>query len=197
LKEKIKANAELVIRQFSPLVDFQFGFNARSVAWLDAFIENQLQRPDLEERTRESLIDVLGSFLGECIISCFGGRWERVEDEWCICFSKQDVIYPFKKIGRRFTNGPRDSLKDFFEMIPAAFQDHVELERHVRLAEAAYARFYEVWSDSERGAAYSDCKEGMAEAVRLARQLGLEERAAELEKKLEHCKAVFHSQMNF
>jgi len=35
----------------------------------------------------------------------------------------------------------------------------------------------------------------MTEAILLARQLGFDDRAAELEKKLEHYKAVFRHQM--
>jgi hypothetical protein len=37
----------------------------------------------------------------------------------------------------------------------------------------------------------------MAYAIRLARQLGQEDKVVELEKKLEHYKAVFRSQMGF
>jgi hypothetical protein len=196
LTEKIKANSALVAREISPLVDFEFGFNARSVAWLDEFIENQIHRPDWDYGTQESLIDVLGSFLGECIISCFGGHWDRLEDQWCISIGTRVVFYPFTKVSKRFSNGLQDSLKVFFDIIPLTFPDDVKLEWHVRQAEAAYGRLYEVWSDTERTAAYSECKESMTEAIRLARQLGLEERVVELEKKLSHYKAVFRSQMS-
>ena len=196
LKERIRANAALVIGQFSPLADFDFGFNARSVAWVDGFIENQRQRPDRDHHTEESLIDILGSFLGECIISCFGGQWEQREDQWCIHFGSRNALYPFHKVRKRFANGPQDSIETFFSLIPLTFPEYVQLEWHIRQAEAAYARLYEARSDSERAAAYSDCKEGMADALHLARKLGLEERAVKLERKLAHYKAVFRHQMD-
>lgn len=67
-----------------------------------------------------------------------------------------------------------------------------ELSRHLAQAEAAYVRMYE---DNPK-AAYSDMKESMYDAIRLARELGLTRRVAALEKTLEHRKSVFRSQMS-
>jgi len=71
------------------------------------------------------------------------------------------------------------------------------IEFFVRQAEEAYNRLYDEWSSSGRAAAYNECKESMADAIRLARELGLEDKVIELEKKLEHYKAVFRHQMDF
>jgi hypothetical protein len=43
----------------------------------------------------------------------------------------------------------------------------------------------------------NECKESMADAIHLARRLGLEDKVVELEKKLEHYKNVFRHQMDF
>ncbi len=71
------------------------------------------------------------------------------------------------------------------------------LELYIRQAEEAYSSIYDEWSSSGRAAAYNECKESMADAIRLARQLGLEDKVVELEKKLEHYKEVFRRQMGF
>lgn len=80
--------------------------------------------------------------------------------------------------------------------IKSAVSDSKEqLEFFIRQAEDAYGRIYDEWSSSSRAAAYNECKESMADAICLARQLGLEDKVVELEKKLEHYKTVFRSQM--
>ncbi len=72
-----------------------------------------------------------------------------------------------------------------------------QLDVFMREAERAYGRLYDARSGTERAAAYNDCKEFIADAIRLARELGLDGKVVELEKKREHYKQVFRHQMNF
>jgi hypothetical protein len=210
MESQIKANAELVIRQLGLLSDIVFGYNEQSVAWVDGFIEQQRSRPELDQKAVQGLVNVLGSFLGECIIHCFGGQWREMNSEWCIAFDDQNAVYPFNKVSKQFSHGADDSIKHFFATIPVLFGPHLpkpkpaataaeleQLERFVRQAAEAYDRLYEEWSHSDRAAAYNECKESLAEAIRLARRLGLDAQVAELEKKREHYKNVFQHQMNF
>jgi hypothetical protein len=210
LEDKIRANAELVIKELGPLSGLEFGYNAESVAWVDGFIEQQRNRSDLDKNTINGLVDALGSFLGECIIRCFGGYWNNSDGEWCVRFDKENAVYPFNKVHKQFANGQEDSIRSFFELIPVMFKEHVQkteqtqisnrieqLEKFIRQAEDAYSRIYDEGSSSGRAAAYNECKESMADAIRLARELGLEDKVVELEKKLDHYKKVFRHQMDF
>lgn len=206
MEDKIKMNAALVIKQLGPLSGLEFGYTAESVAWVDQFIEQQRCRFDLDENTIIGLVDTLGSFLGECIIRCFGGTWRNLNEEWCICFAEEKMVFPFSKVQKQFANGQNDSIKSFFELIPVLFKQNLptpvqsenmeQLEFFIRQAEEAYGSIYDIPSSSGRAAAYSDCKESMAGAIQLARQLGLENKVIELEKKLEHYKAVFRNQLS-
>jgi hypothetical protein len=210
LEDKIRANAELVIKELGPLSGLEFGYNAESVDWVDGFIEQQRNRSDLDKNTINGLVDALGSFLGECIIRCFGGYWNNSDGEWCVRFDKENAVYPFNKVHKQFANGQEDSIRSFFELIPVMFKEHVQkteqtqisnrieqLEKFIRQAEDAYSRIYDEGSSSGRAAAYNECKESMADAIRLARELGLEDKVVELEKKLDHYKKVFRHQMDF
>jgi hypothetical protein len=210
MRAKIKANAELVIQQLTPLSGINFGYNSDSVAWLDHYIEQQRTRPDLQPEDINGLVNVFGSFLGECIIRCFGGRWFDRDGEWVVCFDAENMAFPFNKIHKQFLNGTHDSIHYFFETIPLLFQRALErqkrvahmtaeekLETFIRQAEEAYDRLYDEWSRSGRAAAYNECKENMAEAIHLARDMGLGEKVAQLEKRLQHIKAVFRHQMDF
>jgi hypothetical protein len=78
---------------------------------------------------------------------------------------------------------------------PAATPDG-RLETLRRLGEAAYDRMYEATSATAAAGCYSDAKEAFHDAVRAARELGLEAEAQTLEARLEHIKAVFRSQFS-
>lgn len=144
MEDKIRANAELVIKQLGPLSNLEFGYNAESVVWVDGFIEQQRSRSDIDKNVIDGLINVLGSFLGECIIRCFGGQWQNVDGEWFIRFDDENAAYPFNKVRKQFTKGPEDSIKSFFELIPVMFKKQTaasdsmeQLEIFIRQAEEA------------------------------------------------------------
>lgn len=117
--ENIQHNAQLVIEQMGQLSGLNFGYDAESVAWLDGYIERI--RNEIDQSNVERLVNVLGSYLGECIIRCYGGYWENKEGQWQVSFDEKNAAYPFAKVQKQFNNGPGDSIKSFFEVIPVVF----------------------------------------------------------------------------
>jgi DNA-binding SARP family transcriptional activator len=80
-----------------------------------------------------------------------------------------------------------------------------EEERQAKLAslasckqfgEKAYDEMYEAHSSSGATGRYSDAKEAFYDAIGLAEELGLQEEAEALRKRLEHIKTVFRSQFS-
>ena len=121
MEDKIKQNAELVIRQMSQLSGFDFGYYVQSVAWLDGFVERQRARIDITPEMIDSLVNMFGSYLGECVINCYGGYWENEDGQWRVSFNENNAVYPFAKVQKQFKNGSEDSIKSFFEVIPIVF----------------------------------------------------------------------------
>lgn len=103
------------------LSGFAFGYDAQSVAWLDGYVERQRARADINQELIEGLVNVFGSYLGECIIKCYGGYWENAEALWRVSFDSKNAVYPFSKVQKQFQNGPEDSINSFFETIPLVF----------------------------------------------------------------------------
>jgi hypothetical protein len=119
--QRIRANADLVIETLGPRSGLeQFGFNAPSVEWVDGFIERQRLREDATPEFLEKMVSILGSFLGECIIRTYGGRWTFGEFGWGVHFDEKNAAYPFSKVQKQFDNGNGDSIYSFFRMIPLA-----------------------------------------------------------------------------
>lgn len=122
--EKLQANAELAIQTLAPLSDVPaFGYNRESVAWVEGYIERQRTQPDSTAQTIDRLAQVLGCFLGECIIRCHGGQWRQDECGWGIFFDDSNAAYPLNKVHKQFANGVEggDSILSFFDSIGALF----------------------------------------------------------------------------
>ncbi len=105
----------------SQVSGFDFGYDAQSVAWLDGYIERQRARSEMTQEMVDGLVNVLGSYLGECVVNCYGGYWEHEDGQWRVSFNADNAVYPFAKVRKQFQNGAEDSIKSFFEVIPLLF----------------------------------------------------------------------------
>jgi hypothetical protein len=111
---QIRANAALAVSKFGPLSGFDFGFDHRSVAWVEGFIERQRARG-----AADGLVDVLGCYLGQAIISSVGGAWVRGPDGTLgVRFDNGDITYPFSSVGDQFEHGLEggESIVSFYEI---------------------------------------------------------------------------------
>lgn len=121
--EHIRANAALAVEQLGAASGLaHFGYDAPSVEWLDGFIERQRVREDVGPEFVEKLVSVLGSYLGECIIRSYGGRWALSDHGWGIEFDEKNAAFPFAKVRKQFANGKEDGVYSFFTAIPLVFR---------------------------------------------------------------------------
>jgi hypothetical protein len=120
MEEDIKANAELVVEQLRPLSGIDFGYTQESVEWLEGYIERLRNSGEFEsDRTKNKLTSVFGSFLGECIVRCYGGTWRQHEAGiWCVAFNDDNIAFPFAKVAKQIDNGLEDSIASFFTVLP-------------------------------------------------------------------------------
>lgn len=116
--EAIKANAALVLKTFEQQ---NLAYDEESVAWLDGYIERN--RLNWDEQTGEKLVNILGSFLGECIRLNYGGEWQMTEYGLGIAFSDGNVTFPFTKITKQIQNGSDDSIIGLYKSIPILFKN--------------------------------------------------------------------------
>jgi hypothetical protein len=78
-------------------------------------------------------------------------------------------------------------------------EKHDKLERMhqcIRSGEDAYDQLYEPRTHSNPAGHYSEAKDSFGEAIALARELGLDEQAQSLSRRLDHIKAVYRSQFS-
>jgi hypothetical protein len=119
--EKIRANAEMVIRQLRPLSKIDFGYNLESVQWLEGFIERQRANENFESM-KDKFTNVFGSFLGECIVRCYGGNWGEQNGSMAVLFDGDNAAFPFNKVRKQLDNGLEDGIGSFFDTIAVLFK---------------------------------------------------------------------------
>ena len=124
MEEQIRANAEVVVQQLRPLSGIDFGYTQESVEWLQGYIERLRNSGEFDSvDVKNKLISVFGSFLGECVVRCYGGTWRQHEAGWCVAFNDDNMVFPFAKVAKQMENGLEDSVVSFFTVIPTIFKD--------------------------------------------------------------------------
>jgi hypothetical protein len=141
MEEDIRANAELVAEQARSVSGIDFGYTSESVKWLEGYIERLRSSgvfADVENRKK--LTSVFGSFLGECIVRCYGGVWAEREGVWCVAFDDNNSAFPFAKVAKQIDNGLEDGIANFFDIIPIVFPN-------LTCTEPSKKPWWKVWSD--------------------------------------------------
>ena len=88
MEEQLKELARKLISTCSDMLGVDLCYDRASVEWLDGYIERI--RPGLDESSVVGLTNSIGSFLGECIIANYGGRWRESEGGWGVFFSDRN-----------------------------------------------------------------------------------------------------------
>jgi hypothetical protein len=119
-QEAIRENARLVIETLGPLsgMENRFGYNRESVCWVEGFIERQRLRPEVKADPGK-MVQILGSFLGECILHAYGGEWREAHGTWGVFFDAHNAAFPFAKVSKQFDDGLEggNSILNFFDLI--------------------------------------------------------------------------------
>ena len=107
------ASAERFVREVFLRDGVVLGFDRESVEWLDAHIEDLIERTGKE--TADYVELTLGAYLGECVRRAFGGRWAyhpRLE-QWAIFVSGYH-LFPRAQVMARYLDGAGESLATYF-----------------------------------------------------------------------------------
>ena len=115
----------MVVQQLRPRSDIDFGYTKESVEWLEGYIERLRNSGEFESvEVKNKLTSVFGSFLGECVVRCYGGTWKLHEaGVWCVAFNDDNMAFPFAKVAKQIDNGLEDGIASFFTVIPEIFHD--------------------------------------------------------------------------
>lgn len=114
--ESIKINSKKTIEMFLQSHNIELKYDKESVQFIDNFIENSGRK--FSEDQQFQLVNILGSFFGDCIRENYGGKWELVDGYMGVRLESDDVMFPFRKMQKQLDGGEGDTIFGFYEMIP-------------------------------------------------------------------------------
>jgi hypothetical protein len=100
-------------------IGLALGYDRGSVAHLAAYLE-QSRASLLAEP--EPWLELLGAFLGQCLIEAFGGRWERPApgEAWRVALGSADkTVVPRRAVQRQLAEGPAVSVLVLYDAVAA------------------------------------------------------------------------------
>jgi hypothetical protein len=121
--DQIRAQAALVVDLAREQLGVPLDYDEAGVQWLDGYIGRLRNTPGVPPRDR--LVAMFGAYLGECIIRCYGGSWDLVDDGWAVRFDEQNGVFPFSKVAKHIADGDEDSVLGFFQLIPKVYKDSI------------------------------------------------------------------------
>ena len=130
--EMITHNAQLVITLMGPASAVEpFGFNAASVRYIEGYIDRNREGMDAE--TTNKLISIFASFLGACVIACYGVAWIEQEDAFGVRVNQRLTFFPFAKVAKQFAHGADagDGIAGAFDMIGVLKDADLSLDEHL------------------------------------------------------------------
>jgi hypothetical protein len=93
LLETTRGNAQVFVDGVKSAYEVELQRDRTGAEWLDWFVQSRSEA--LDDKTRAGLIELVGCFLGECIIHEYGGEWADQDGRRCVRINAPGAIDPF------------------------------------------------------------------------------------------------------
>jgi hypothetical protein len=115
----IQANADLAVSTARERMGIDLTFDRAGVEWLDGHL-NRL-RGHLSPSAQAGVVNVMGSFLGECMVRMHRGVWvEKPGSGWVVEVRRryQVAANVFSKVEKQLAGAEGESVLSLFEITP-------------------------------------------------------------------------------
>ena len=110
---QLEERAAVVFKQY---FDIELNKDEAAIKDLSNFINEYRNKFDKE--AENAWYQLIGAFLGQTIISVYGGRWIEIESSSaCIELNDGSICFPFDKVAKQMENGQEDSIHYYFNFI--------------------------------------------------------------------------------
>ncbi|XPF94892.1 hypothetical protein ACM9HF_02450 [Colwellia sp. RE-S-Sl-9] len=122
--DALNAYVSYTKNMFEEQYDFELGYNIESIEVLDNFINTV--RDQADDDSKDKLVSLIGTFLGEALISNLGGNWAYYpEGDMGINLKEGVMASPHAKAEKHLYNGDGDSILFFYKFISKKISDEL------------------------------------------------------------------------
>lgn len=106
-------------------------FSIDSLKEIDRFFDEQNTPDGIINRNRGQILFALGAYIGEVIISAYGGEWltddsdPQGEVNIAVKLKDDSIIFPVQRAMKRYANGKEDSIYDYAIVLSEHMQKHI------------------------------------------------------------------------
>ncbi len=99
--------------------NYKADFSINSLKEIDRFFDEQNTPDGIINRNRGQILFALGAYIGEVIISAYGGEWLTDDNDphgevnIAVKFKNGSIIFPVQRAMKRYQNGKEDSIYDY------------------------------------------------------------------------------------
>ena len=126
LQQRLRANADKLCQLVKEKLNVDLNFDAKSFAWSNAYINKLSEKSEL--KNKESLIQLLAAFSGECFIQSFGGKWITQQAGVVVTIGDR-TINPFHLVRLQMDQQLFDHLSIFQLYEAEALRDQTEKQK--------------------------------------------------------------------
>jgi hypothetical protein len=114
--EQINANADLAVATAQERLGVKLTFDRHGAEWLDGHLDRL--RGHLSAEAQAGVVNVMGSFLGECVVRAHGGEWfENEHGEWLVRVRREYsiAVNVFGKVEKQLNSADGESVLSLFD----------------------------------------------------------------------------------
>lgn len=99
--------------------NYKADFSINSLKEIDRFFDEQNTPDGIINRNRGQILFALGAYIGEVIISAYGGEWLTDDNDphgevnIAVKLKNGSIIFPVQRAMKRYRNGKEDSIYDY------------------------------------------------------------------------------------
>ena len=124
--DQINTMVEQWVKTMNYLQQVHLKYDFESLKEMDNYIE--LIRLEEEQHTYIKTRELIGYYLGKCIIEKYDGVWITKEDSWPLVMIGDNglICNPLGKVKKQFANGSEDSIAGYFSAIGHLLEEGIE-----------------------------------------------------------------------
>ncbi len=131
LQQKLRKNADKLRQLVKEKMNVELNYDAKSIGWINSYIDKLSAKDEL--KNKDSLIQLLAAFSGECFVQNYGGKWSTQQVGVVLRIGDR-TIDPFRLVRLQMERQLSDNLSVFNLYEAETVHDPLEKQKRTHAA---------------------------------------------------------------